>query len=139
MKQDSADTKNNAIRKSKKDEGFTLIEVLIAISIFAIGMLAVATMQISAIKVNSNAGKITTRITWAQDKLEKLMALPYTDSQLQAAGSPFQETTSDGYIVSWTVEDDPPSLDILGVKLITVTVTGQGKTTRVSYVKPSMS
>ncbi|MBW2644112.1 MAG: prepilin-type N-terminal cleavage/methylation domain-containing protein [Deltaproteobacteria bacterium] len=136
MKQDSAYTKNNAIRKSKKDEGFTLIEVLIAISIFAIGMLAVATMQISAIKVNSNAGKITTRITWAQDKLEKLMALPYTDSQLQAAGSPFQETTSDGYIVSWTVTDNTP---ITNTKLITVTVTGQGKTTRVSYVKPSMS
>jgi len=136
MKQDSAYTKNNAIRKSKKDEGFTLIEVLIAISIFAIGMLAVATMQISAIKVNSNAGKITTRITWAQDKLEKLMALPYTDSQLQAAGSPFQETTSDGYIVSWTVTDNTP---ITNTKLITVTVTGRGKTTRVSYVKPSMS
>ena len=136
MKQDSADTKNNAIRKSKKDEGFTLIEVLIAISIFAIGMLAVATMQISAIKVNSNAGKITTRITWAQDKLEKLMALPYTDSQLQAAGSPFQETTSDGYIVSWTVTDNTP---ITNTKLITVTVTGQGKTTLVSYVKPSIS
>ena len=136
MKQDSAYTKNNAIRKSKKDEGFTLIEVLIAISIFAIGMLAVATMQISAIKVNSNAGKITTRITWAQDKLEKLMALPYTDSQLQAAGSPFQETTSDSYIVSWTVTDNTP---ITNTKLITVTVTGRGKTTRVSYVKPSMS
>ncbi|MBW2576382.1 MAG: prepilin-type N-terminal cleavage/methylation domain-containing protein [Deltaproteobacteria bacterium] len=136
MKQDSAYTKNNAIRKSKKDEGFTLIEVLIAISIFAIGMLAVATMQISAIKVNSNAGKITTRITWAQDKLEKLMALPYTDSQLQAAGSPFQETTSDGYIVSWTVTDNTP---ITNTKLITVTVTGREKTTRVSYVKPSMS
>ena len=136
MKQDSAYTKNNAIRKSKKDEGFTLIEVLIAISIFAIGMLAVATMQISAIKVNSNAGKITTRITWAQDKLEKLMALPYTDSQLQAAGSPFQETTSDGYIVSWTVTDNTP---ITNTKLITVTVTGQGKTTRVSYVKPSLT
>jgi len=136
MKQDSEYTKNNAIRKSKKDEGFTLIEVLIAISIFAIGMLAVATMQISAIKVNSNAGKITTRITWAQDKLEKLMALPYTDSQLQAAGSPFQETTSDGYIVSWTVTDNTP---ITNTKLITVTVTGQGKTTLVSYVKPSIS
>ena len=136
MRQGNAYTKKTAIKKSKKDEGFTLIEVLIAISIFAIGMLAVATMQISAIKVNSNAGKITTRITWAQDKLEKLMALPYTDSQLQAAGSPFQETTSDGYIVSWTVTDNTP---ITNTKLITVTVTGRGKTTRVSYVKPSMS
>ena len=137
MRTDKTYTAKTGIRKSKKDEGFTLIEVLIAISIFAIGLLAVATMQLSAIRVNSTAGQITTRITWAQDKLEELMALPYTDSQLQAAGSPFQETTPDGYYtISWTVTDNNP---IPGTKLITVTVTGRGKTTRVSYVKPSMS
>jgi len=85
--------------------------------------------------VNSTAGQMTARMTWAQDRMEKLMALPYTDSQLQETGSPFQETASDGHIISWTVTDDSP---ISGTKLITVTVTGKGKTTRVSYVKPSI-
>lgn len=137
MRQGAAYSKKTGIKKLQKDQGFTLIEVLIAISIFAVGLLAVATMQLSAIRVNSTAGQITTRITWAQDKLEELMALPYTDSQLQAAGSPFQETTPDGYYtISWTVTDDTPISD---TKLITVTVTGRGKTTRVSYVKPSLS
>ena len=137
MRQDSAYTKNTVIKKSQKDHGFTLIEVLIAITIFAVGLLAIAAMQTSAITVNSTAGQITTRMTWAQDKLEELMALPYTDSQLQEAGSPFQETTSDGiYTISWTVTDDTL---ISGTKLITVTVTGRGKTTRVSYVKPSLT
>ena len=145
MKQGNAYTKKTGIKKSQKDQGFTLIEVLIAITIFAVGLLAVAAMQISAINVNSTAGQITTRITWAQDKLEELMALPYSDPWIEDLGDPpsgtdsdgnaHQETTSDGYTISWTVTDNTP---ISSTKLITVAVTGRGKVTRVSYVKPSM-
>ena len=133
-----------AIGKPQKDKGFTLIEVLIAISIFSIGMLAVATMQISAISVNATAGRMTDRIIWAQDKLEELMALPYSSPWLEDLGDPpsgtdtngntHQETT-DNYTISWTVTNNTP---IPGTKLITVAVTGRGKTTRVSYVKPSI-
>jgi len=145
MRQGAAYSKKTAIKKSQKDQGFTLIEVLIAITIFAVGLLAVATMQLSAIRVNSTAGQITTRMTWAQDKLEELMALPYSDPWIEDLGDPpsgtasdgnaHQETTSDGYTISWTVTDDTP---ISSTKLITVAVTGRGKVTQVSYVKPSM-
>ncbi|MBW2641732.1 MAG: prepilin-type N-terminal cleavage/methylation domain-containing protein [Deltaproteobacteria bacterium] len=55
MRQGNTYIQKTAIKKSQKDQGFTLIEVLIAISIFAVGLLAVATMQISAINVNSTA------------------------------------------------------------------------------------
>jgi len=144
MGQGNAYTKKTAIKKSQKDEGFTLIEVLIAISIFSIGLLAVATMQITSIKVNSTAGQITDRITLAQDKLEELMALPYSSPWLEDLGDPpsgtdtngntHQETT-DGYTISWTVTNDAL---VFNTKLITVTVTGRGKTTRVSYIKPSI-
>jgi type IV pilus assembly protein PilV len=44
---------------SKKENGYTLIEVLIALTIFAVGMLAVAGMQTSGIRMNSTAGKLT--------------------------------------------------------------------------------
>lgn len=146
MRQGTAYSKKTGIKKLQKDQGFTLIEVLIAITIFAVGLLAVATMQISAINVNSTAGKITTRMTWAQDKLEELMALPYSDPWIEdlgdppsgtdTAGNPHQETTFDGlYIISWTVTNNTP---ISSTKLITVAVTGRGKTTRISYVKPSL-
>ena len=40
--------------KLKKENGFTLIEVLIALTIFAVGLLAVAALQTSAIKMNSS-------------------------------------------------------------------------------------
>lgn len=43
----------------KKESGYTLIEVLIALTIFAVGMLAVAGMQTSGIRMNSTAGKLT--------------------------------------------------------------------------------
>lgn len=125
-------TMETAIIKSRKDEGFTLIEVLIAISIFAVGLLAIAAMQTSAIRVNSSAAQLTELNTWGIDKLEQLMALPYTDPQLQAAGSPFQETTSDGYNVTWNVINDSP---VPNSTLIRITVTGKGKTLRIVSIK----
>jgi type IV pilus assembly protein PilV len=141
MRTDKAYTIEPPIRKSKKDDGFTLIEVLIAITVFAVGLLAVAAMQTSAIRVNSTAGQITDRITLAQDKLEELMGLSYSDPWLEPAGNPpgqdsalhTHQATSDGYaIISWTVTDDTP---VSGTKLITVTVTDRGKTTRLVSVK----
>ena len=143
MRQGNTYTQKAAINKSQKDQGFTLIEVLIAISIFAVGLLAVATMQLSAIRVNSTAGRITTRMTWAQDKIEELMALPYSDPWLEAAGNPLVGNdsaghthqllpTTDGYTISWTVADDTP---VPNTKLITVSVTGRGKTSQLTSMK----
>ena len=143
MRQGNTYTQKAAINKSQKDQGFTLIEVLIAISIFAVGLLAVGTMQLSAINVNSTAGQITTRMTWAQDKIEELMALPYSDPWLEAAGNPLVGNdsaghthqllpTTDGYTISWTVADDTP---VPNTKLITVSVTGRGKTSHLTSMK----
>ena len=55
----------------KKEDGYTLIEVLIALTIFAIALLAVVGMQTSAIRMNSAAGKLTNLSTWAMDKIEE--------------------------------------------------------------------
>ena len=76
----------------KKQEGYTLVEILIAIGILAFGLMAVATMQITAIKTNATASGISQGVTLAQDKLEELMNLPY---------SALIDTTGDG-----TDEDD---------------------------------
>jgi type IV pilus assembly protein PilV len=62
--------------------GFTLIEVMIAMLILAIGILAVAKMQISAVKGNSAASGFTEATSFAQNKMEELVNLDYDDSGL---------------------------------------------------------
>ena len=118
----------------EKENGFTLIEVLIAITIFAVGMLAVAGMQTSAIRMNSIAGKLTNLSTWGMDKIEELSALPYSDPLLDSADNPHQELSGD-YTISWTVIDNNP---VTNTKNITVTVTCQGKRADIGIVKPNV-
>ena len=127
-----------------KDQGFTLIEVLIAMFIFTIGILAVASMQVSALTGNSTADRATIRIVSAQYTLEALIALPYDDPKLEAAGnSPgtdsdgntHQETTADGYTIRWDVIDDDP---LANAKRITMRVTApNGSQTVVFAIKAS--
>ena len=66
--------------KIMDEKGFTLIEILIAITVFAIGILAVAKMQITAVKGNSFANNLSKATTLAQNRMEKLIGLPYSDS-----------------------------------------------------------
>ena len=61
---------------SKKNRGFTLIEVMIAMAIFSIGILAVGSMQLWNTK-NNTTGNITTQATMlARQKLEELKTVP---------------------------------------------------------------
>ncbi len=118
----------------KKKEGFTLIEVTIALTIFAVGLLAVAAMQNSAVKMNATAGRLTNLATWAMDKIEELSALPYADPCLDSTQNHHQEI-SGNYTVSWTVIDDDPTPN---TKNVTVTVSGRGKRFDISFLKANL-
>jgi len=64
---------------SNKNRGFSLIEVLIAMAIFSIGILAVGSMQLSNTK-NNTTGNITTQATMlAREKIEELKNLDQSD------------------------------------------------------------
>jgi len=65
-----------------KQKGFTLLEVIVAISILTVGLLAVASMQGSAIMANASATDVTDATTLAADRLEKLASLAYDDTDL---------------------------------------------------------
>jgi len=67
----------------KKDDGFTLVEVIMAVSVLTIGLLAVASMQVSAIRGNSISREYTESTDRVQDVAEWLLALPSTDANLQ--------------------------------------------------------
>lgn len=136
MKPEKTFTDNTTIstKTLKRQDGFTLIEVLIALTIFAVGLLAVAAMQNSAILMNSKAGKLSNLSTWGMDKIEELSALPYGDPSLDPAGNPHQEVDGD-YTITWTITDNNP---LLNIKNIQVTVTGRGKTANIRFLKPNV-
>ena len=131
MKSDRTDRHETfpVTKKLRNDEGYTLIEILIAIAILAVGLLAIATMQVSSIRVNDTARKMTRRATMAQDRLEYLMSLGYTQAVL-SPGSHTDGSAPSGYSISWTVSTGgtlPPL-----TKLIRVRVSHEGKTTSMS-------
>ncbi len=67
------------INENIGDRGLSIIEVVFALSIFAIGILAVTTLSISAVNSNASARRLTDATTLAEDRLERLAALPYDD------------------------------------------------------------
>ena len=88
------------LKKINNCQGFTLPEVLIAISVFAIGFLAVAAMQITANKSTRRAVELTEATAIASDRMERLMALSYTDGLL----APGNHTDEQGkYDLQWQV------------------------------------
>lgn len=66
----------------KHQSGFTLVEVLVGITILTIGLLGVAKMQISAIQGNSMSSSTSVALNLAQEKMEELMVLSYNHSDL---------------------------------------------------------
>jgi prepilin-type N-terminal cleavage/methylation domain-containing protein len=107
--------------------GFTLIEVLIAMAIFAIGILAVTTMQMRSINQNASARMQTEATNLAADWMEQLMALPYDDPWLDEASSPY-EIQNGPYTIQCTIEEDPAYLALnLPIKQIEVRVTNPNR------------
>ena len=66
----------------QSNKGFTLIEVMIAITVFTIGILGVGMMQIKAVTANNDAFNRDHAGTLAQAYLEELYQLNFTDANL---------------------------------------------------------
>ena len=125
--------------KKDREAGFTLLEVIVAVSILTVGLLAVASMQTAAIRGNETAYRVTESVTWAQDRLEFLLSLPYDDAALSiGTGKADPMTPPPNHTITYDVEDGP----IANTKRITVTATRQDrgvtKRRRLSSIKNEM-
>jgi len=102
--------------KGMNNQGLTIIEIMFALSIFAIGILAVSALTITSVNANASSRMLTEATTLAEDRLEWLMTLPY-DTIIEGS------TTEGPYEVSWTVLENEIAEK---TKSITVTVIRPG-------------
>jgi len=92
--------------KLTRSKGFSLIEVMIALVILAVALLALAGLMITTTKNTSFGGHMTEAATFAQDKLEQLRASPWTGI-IAGADPPLVGATGISYARSWTVDANP--------------------------------
>ena len=104
--------------KSGWDEGFTLVEVMVALFIFIVSLLGLVAVTTSVIHGNAFSREMTTATSLAQDQLEVLKRSGYNDSALTAGDHTDTPLTS--YTRTWTVTDNTPAT---GIKTVTMTVT----------------
>ena len=109
--------------------GFTLIEVMVAMAIFSIGILAVFAMQVKGINQNSAARFQSEATSIAAHTMERLMTMPYDHNDLNKDKNSEHWQTIGPYRVEWNVtlptSTDPAYVVIDGkvtVKKIALTV-----------------
>ncbi len=114
----------------RNQEGFTLVEVLVAMAIFAFGILAVINMQLLSSWTNTKSRFMTEGVVLAQGKIEELMGESYSsiiddnangesnknvvfDASLNDAGEGVADYSDPGnatafYKLYWNVREDYP-------------------------------
>jgi prepilin-type N-terminal cleavage/methylation domain-containing protein len=113
--------------QSDKATGFTFIEVLIAVVVFSIGILALTGLQATTIGANSAARLQTDATAIGAGLVEHLRSLPYDHDDLAPTANPHRlpDDTSRFFSVHWIVKADTP---VTGTKLVQVTVTPLNRT-----------
>ena len=64
-------------------EGFSLIEAIVAVFVLVVGVLSMYSMQIVSMQGNGTARELTGASTWAGARVERLLSLPYSDAALE--------------------------------------------------------
>jgi|GEM_PF-2602076 len=101
----------------KADEGFSLIEILLAIVILAIVSLGIMALMPNGYKQITTAGRTATLDHVAQKQLDYLRSIPVTHTDL-TAGTHTTTLTLPKYFVHWIVEDYTPLTNAKSVKVI---------------------
>ena len=101
--------------------GFTLLEVLLGVTVFMIGMLGVTALNISSLKSNTYSGNLSEATMIAADKVEELMGLELTndpattDPLLLDADDDGGQATDQDVDKDGLDDDDPEDTDAAAV------------------------
>lgn len=113
----------------KEQHGFTLLEIMIAIFVFSVGLLGLATMQVSAVRGNNFSETLTEAANLATDRMEKITAAGYdtvadTDDDGADGLNDATVATADDqdvqglYQIFWNVAEDVPVNNTKTVNII---------------------
>jgi Tfp pilus assembly protein PilV len=100
-------------RRRRSDGGFSLLEVVFALTFLAVGIMAVAAMIPAGTRGVSQSRVLTGGLMAATVKMEELKSTPY----MTLTAGTYSDTTS-VFHRTWTVQDSVP---MAGCKKITVT------------------
>lgn len=95
-------------RRLTADRGYTFLELLIGVLILAIGLLAIGALQIASVRGNAFSHHMTQATYIAQDRLEFLKNLPFSDPQLLGKQYKEQKVTVAGvaFLPEYTVTEE---------------------------------
>jgi general secretion pathway protein I len=100
--------------------GFTMIELLIALAVFAVGVLALAAIIPSGARRSDSAAQQSRASEFAAAEAEELLDTNYSDGTLSVGSHDDPDNPHlQQYYVQWNVEGDQP---ITNCKRITITV-----------------
>ena len=97
--------------------GYTLIEIMMVMSIFCIGVLGLMSLHIMAIKSNRHAREITAGSTFLSDRIEKLISMDFASPELAPGATTAR--VENGYRIERTVS----ATQIPNIKRIDLAVT----------------
>ena len=111
----------------RKENGFTLVEVLITILLLTFAMLSAATVETNSIQVNSRAARIDGATGLAQLTLENFLRNPNPTALVPGTEAGLRETGDPGgpYTRTWTI-DPGPTLNTRRVRVIVTWPGGPG-------------
>ena len=103
------------------NRGFTLVEVLVALALLTVGLLAAARVLTASAATNGTARMTTQATTLAMEKMEQLRALSIDDPALQPSAP---EALAGTFVRSWSVTPLPSYPDHGVAIRVVVTATG---------------
>jgi type IV pilus assembly protein PilV len=115
--------------------GFSLIELLVSITILSVGLLALAQMQTIGMNTGSIAQKITVATSLGREAMEDVLSWDPANASLNASGSNlpyppglptpavFSAAGAGNFTITFSTTKDTPAV---GTTKVDVTVTGRG-------------
>lgn len=131
----------------KSNEGFTLIEVVVALGVLSFGILAMLVMQTTGVKGNASAQRITAEVVQASDLMEVLMGINIGEYPFDGTACTLAElknkkiisdavfaSLSNNYTVTCAVVKDSPKANMYETTISVTQKNSNGPAVELSHI-----